>query len=230
MDTKTLTLGIFLLIHLTSCKTNESRQQQELNPTRFAIATNTSEATVTISPSPFITSSLTRTATPTARMIHTPRITATPINEEIQTYDDLRYLLEKLYPMTTCTYNLLAPGAEEMAGEHNLEFIETGIKPDPTRIRISEIADNLDKNRQAFVAGELYVSDYTTEKTFEISWSGRMPNRIIERIIWINNDVLVFFQSTNPWIAQVVAIDFVKQDYIYHSIVYANSPCVTLTP
>ena len=56
-------------------------------------------------------------------------------------------------------------------------FIEVNILPDQNSYWVSEIADNIDKSRQAFVAckpefcqEKLYVKDNETERVYEIDW------------------------------------------------------------
>ena len=118
-----------------------------------------------------------------------------------------------------------------------LEFLDVDIQPDSNVYWISEIADNVDKSRQAFVACEpelcqdkIYVKDFESNNVFEINWEWRMPWRPIQWITWVNDDILVFFQSSNPWFGQIIAVDFIERNNLFAAVVYPDYYCSTPTP
>lgn len=174
--------------------------------------------------------------TTTATWWVTPKITATPVAAIVKTSDDLYNLLKKLYPMYPCIgYNYANSSSPQAIS--NLEFIEVDVQPEPKSYWVSEVADNFEKSRQAFVACEpescqdkIYVKFEQTEKVYEVDWEWRMPWRPIQLVIWINNDILEFFQSSNPEQGQIIVINVEKREYLYTAIVIPDNSCATPTP
>jgi hypothetical protein len=175
-------------------------------------------------------------ATPTATWWMTPKVTATPIAAQLGTSDDLYHLLKKLYPECPCIgYNYANSSSPQAVSK--VEFIEVDIQPDSKLHWISEIADNIEKSLQAFVACEpelcqdkIYIKDEKTQKVYEVNWEWRVPWRPIQWVTWINNDTLAFFQSSNPEQGQIIVINVDKREYLYAAIVFPDYFCTTPTP
>jgi hypothetical protein len=127
--------------------------------------------------------------------------------------------------------------SSSMQSSTELEFIEVDIQPDPKVYWVSEIADNIDKSRQAFVAcdpdfcqDKIYGKDEETEKVYKIDWEWRLSYRPIQWITWINNDTLAFFQSSNPDQGSIIVVNVDKREYLYAGIVFPDYFCTTSTP
>jgi len=188
----------------------------------FALPSKTPEPTLTVSP--------------TATQIFIPKVTATPVTASIGTDDELYLLLKKIYPMCPCVGMNYANTSSENAPSE-LEFIEANIEPDPNHYWVSEIADNISKSHQAFVAcdpgfcqDKIYMADNNTHKVYEINWGWRMPSRPIQWVTWINNDSLAFFQSSNSQQGQIIVVDVNKRKYLFAAIVFPDYFCITRTP
>ncbi|MBN1451066.1 MAG: hypothetical protein JW963_08640 [Anaerolineales bacterium] len=183
------------------------------------------------------TSLLSDTPLPTATVLITPKITATPILATINTDDDLIRLIEQIYLLPCIGFNFAESPPPDVLHVSKLNFIEVDVQPDPNIYWISEIADNADGSRQAFVACEpefcqdkLYIQDDKTEKVYEIDWESRMPWRPIQWVTWINNDILAFLQTSNPDHALLVAVNFDKREVLYEAVVFPDYYCATSTP
>ena len=172
-----------------------------------------------------------------AKVVITPKITATPIVAKISKDGDLEHLVEQLYPMPCIGYNFAKAPLSDVNHASTLNFIEVDIQPDSNKYWISEVADSADGSRQAFVACEpefcqdkLYVSDHQTATVYEIDWEARMPWRPIQWVTWINNDIVAFLQSSNPDHALLLAINFDKREVLYEAVVFPDYYCATSSP
>ena len=134
----------------------------------------------------------------------TPLRTATPMNINRSSIDEITQLFNRLYPMTACRIDLLArplgPVLTETFKAPQPEFIEVNLKTDQDIQNVEEVADNNDKSYQAFVAcnqklcqPKIFVKNLTNGKVYEINWEERFSYRDIQAIIWINHDVLAFY-------------------------------------
>ena len=177
------------------------------------------------------------TPIPTVTFLITPKITATPINASIETDDDLNQLIEQLYPMPCIGFNFAKSTKTDVLHASKLNLIEVDLQPDSKQYWVSEVADNVDQSRRAFVAckpelcqDKIYVQNRKTGIVYEIDWDHRMPWRPIQWITWINNDTLSFLQSSNPDHALIIAINFDKSEVLYEAIVFPDYYCVTSTP
>ena len=118
-----------------------------------------------------------------------------------------------------------------------LKFIEVNIQPDPNKLWVSEIADNLDNSFRAFVACEpdlcnnqIYVKDNKTGKVYDIDWKLKSTWRSIQQVQWVNYSTFVFYQALDLAHGQVVAINFDTKEYIYSAVAYPKSNCPIATP
>ena len=174
---------------------------------------------------------------PTATFqIITPLLTATPI-ASVDIEEDLDHLVRHLYTWwSSCIgYNF----AKETSGNTvlgDLEFVEVNLEPDAQKYWVSEIADNVDESRRAFVLcdpafcqDKIYFVENGTKKVYEISWEARMPWRSIDTITWIDNDILAFHQSISPERSQVVVIDVSEEKYLYYALIFPDYFCSTAT-
>ena len=230
-----LFIAIFLLaILLASCASPISKYQTS--------ATITDTNQIILQPS--VTLAPLGTDTPELPW-PTPQITATAIEVNVNSNDVLNRLFERMYSITACKTDLLTnyfgglPAPVEVSTVRPfVEFIEVNVHSDPYMKLISEIADNDDRSYQAFVACEnsenchpkIFVRSYKIGKVYELNWSERMAWRPIEGIIWIDHSVLAFSQSDSPEMAQVIAVDVEKKDFVYYSVVDYDCPLSTPTP
>ena len=183
---------------------------------------------MTFTPSP------TKMVTPTARTWPTPKVTATALTATINTDGELESLIEQIYPF--CIGQLNDANSSALYAPSHLQFIKSEILLDPEKIWISEVADNLDDTLQAFVACEvelchpqIYVRKSATGEVYEIDWEFRMPWRPINQIIWINNDLLAFYQSANPYAGTIKVISFSKKEYLFSAMVFPDEYCLMPT-
>jgi hypothetical protein len=139
------------------------------------VATQTFSLTSTPTPTPIPKSSNTLTATPAATFYITPRVTATPVTETINTEDDLDKIVRRIYSWwSPCIgYNFAKESSEDSIFIGELTFLEVSIEPHTDKYWVSEIADNFDKSRQAFVLCEqtfcqdkIYFKDNDTQKIY----------------------------------------------------------------
>jgi hypothetical protein len=172
------------------------------------------------------------------------QITATPINVDTKSKDALNRLFARLYSTTACQEDLLAGPLAPLPAQTFVsptpEFIEVHPQSDPYLYMhyFSEIADNVDGRYQAFVACEnnehcypkIFMKDSAIGGVYEINWEGRESWRDIQAIIWISHDVVAFFQSNSPQVAQVLAVDVNKKVFIYYSLIDYDCPLPTQTP
>jgi len=207
--------------------------------TLFVAACQSSKQVFISTETPILTSTplLYDTPTPTTTKLITPKITATPILANINTDDDLKHLVKQLYPFPCIGYNYAKAPVSDVNHASKLNFIEVDIHPDQKQYWVSEIADNIDGNRQAFVAckpelcqDKIYVQDDKSQKVYEIDWEARMPWRPIQWITWINNDTLAFLQSANPDHASIIVINFERKEVLYQAVIYPDYACTTPTP
>jgi len=190
-----------------------------------------------ISPPSTVSANTSVGPTATAILI-TPEVTATPIYEFIGSKDDLERLVRNLYTWwSPCIGQNFAEISPETPLSYSIEFVEVAVQPNPQEYWISEIADNIDKSLQAFVAcdpefcqDKIYVLDIETKKVYEIKWETQFPWRPIESVIWINENILAFYQSINPQRAQIVVVDIDERKYLYHAFVFPDYFCSTITP
>lgn len=164
-------------------------------------------------------------------------ITATPIKQEFASDGELKTLMHQIYPYPCMSYNYANEPLSAVNHASTLAFIEADVQPDPQKYWVSEVADNVDGTRTAFVAcspefcqEKIYVQDNSTKKVFEVDWDARMPWRPIQWITWVNNDTLVFLQSANPDHAMVLAVDFEKREVLFQAVVFPDYACQTVTP
>ena len=206
--------------------------------TLFVAACQSSKQFFIPTETPILTSTpfLFDTPTPTTTKLITPKITATPILANINTDDDLKRLVKQIYPFPCIGYNYAKAPLSDVNHASKLNFIEVDIHPDPKQYWVSEIADNIDGNRQAFVAckpefcqEKIYVQDDKSQKVYEIDWEARMPWRPIQWVTWINNDTLAFLQSANPDHASIVVINFENKEVLYQAAIYPDYACTTPT-
>ena len=176
------------------------------------------------------------TPTPTATVMITPMITATPIVARIDSIADLDHLIHEIYSYPCIGFNFAEfPSADLQPSR--LEFIDTNIQPDSKLYWVSEIADNVDHSRQAFVAcdptlcqDKIYVKVFNTTEEYEINWDARLPWRPIQDVTWINNNILAFFQSANPDHGLIVAVDVDRRKILYEAVVFPDYYCTPFTP
>lgn len=159
-----LVVWIFMGIILVACLPSEAV------PVRTQISLPTETRT------PTSKSLITDTLIPTAIKLITPDITATPITAIVNSDDDMESLIRQIYPEFPCIgYNYAKESSEKPPPK--LDFVEVDIQPDSKLHWISEIAENANNSRQAFVACEpelcqdkIYVKDFKSNKVFEINW------------------------------------------------------------
>jgi hypothetical protein len=174
------------------------------------------------------------TPSPTATWWMTPEITATPLNATIHTNKEMVSVIKSLHPDECIGPNDLKLTSGDVPVPSPVKLIEVDQLPDPNIYYVEEIAVNIDSSRQAVVAcmpdkcvDNVYVKDNKTDKVYEIDW-GRMPWRPIQRLIWINEDILMFGQSSNPHYGAIIAINFAKKEYQYFGM--ASDGCSQSTP
>ena len=214
-----------LSIFLTACQSSA----QVLISTETPSITETPLFTTT----PFLSDTPTQTQT----VLIIPKITATPIIKSFNSDDDLKNLINQIYPFPCIGYNYAKAPLSDVNHASELTFIEVDVQPDPNKYWVSEIADNADGSRQAFVAckpdfcqDKIYVQDKKSQKVYEVDWDARMAWRPIQWITWINDSILVFLQSANPDHAMVLAVDFEKREVLYQAVVFPDYACRTPTP
>lgn len=216
--------AFWFAILLGSC-TSPVGQSQEL-------LTKTSTPVMIVKP--IITPALHSTTTP-EMLQRKPEITATPIHIDVSSKNVLNDRFKSLYFITACKQDLLAGPLEPLPTETfkapKPEFIEVDARSNPYVYSISEIADNDDHSYQAFVACEadnchpkIFLKNSTDGEIYEINWNGRMSWRDIGGVIWINHDVVAFFQSNSPQVGQVLAVDVEKKDFVYYSLIRYDCP------
>ena len=178
-----------------------------------------------------LTPSPTSSFTPTVTFWKAPIVTATPISASITTDEDLENLIEQLYPFCIGV-NILKTSSP--SAPSRLEFIESDVKSNLEGYRILEIADNSNGSLQAFVAckaelcqEQVYVTDNMTGKTYEVDWDYRLPWRPIQRLTWINNDLLAFYQPANPSHGSIKLISYSEKEYLFSAMVLPESYCST---
>jgi len=175
---------------------------------------------------------------PTVTWWVTPQITATPISVTLNENIKIDDVIKQLHPGICTSFNLAieTPQPVDVPPPYTLKFIEVNEQPNPNLYYYEEIADNIDKSRQAFIAckpescqDKVYVKENKTGKVYEIDF-GAMTWRPIQWLTWINNDTLVFAQSSNPHYGLIVAVNLDKKEYQYYGM--ATDECLqnTITP
>ena len=186
-------------------------------PAAIPVSTETALPTTTFTPV---------TPTPTPTWWVTPAVTATPLDLTLTTKGKIDSIIEQLHPGICTGINLaaLTPPPRDVPPPPALTLTEIEVSPNPESHYVSEIADNLDKSRQAFIACDpekcvdvLYIKESKTGKVYEINF-GIMPWRPIQWLTWINKDALVVAQSSNPHYGLMAIIDFNKQEYVYYGM------------
>ena len=129
-----------LSIFLTACQSSA----------QVLISTETPSITETLlfTTTPFLSDTPTQTQT----VLIIPKITATPIIKSFNSDDDLKNLINQIYPFPCIGYNYAKAPLSDVNHASELTFIEVDVQPDPNKYWVSEIADNADGSRQAFVA------------------------------------------------------------------------------
>ena len=183
-----------------------------------------STSTATIMPSQTFT---VIASTPTATWWLTPQITATPMNLAINTDDEIIGMLQKIHPHECFGQNETDPTS--------LKFNEINEMPDSSVYYVEEVADNINNSRRAIVAcvpdkcvDFVYVKDNVTGNVYQIDWGGRMDWRPIQRLIWIDQDVLLFDQSANPHFGHIFVIDVAQKEFKYFGM--SSDRCLQSTP
>lgn len=176
------------------------------------------------------------TPSPTSTMWTTPQVTATPIYLSFSdTGDKLESMIGRMYYELCIGQNEV--GSSDDWNSSSLKFIETDIQPDLNKYWVSEIANNLDNSLEAFVACEpnscsnqIYIKNNKTGEVFEVDWKLKDSWLPIQKVIWINYDTFMFFQSLDSTHGQIVAINFDKKEYRYSATAYPKSNCPIATP
>jgi len=154
----------------------------------------------------------------------TPKMTATPLNFNLEEVDAVRTLIHQFHPGICSGLNLarLTPPPEDWMLPARLTFTEVAAAPDPQAWIIIEIADNLDGSRQALIACRpdhcvdvIYVRDNTTGEIQMVDFEA-MSWRPIQWLIWLNPDTFLVAQSANPHQGLFVAINVRTQSYEYY--------------
>jgi hypothetical protein len=166
----------------------------------------------------------------TATWWMTPQITATPMNLATNTDDEVVGILQKIHPYECFGQNEIDPTSLS-----SLKFNEINELPDSSVYYVEEIADNVNNSRKAIVAcmpdkcvDYVYVKDNVTSKAYQIDWGGRMDWRPIQRLIWIDQDVLLFDQSANPHFGYILVIDVAQKEFKYFGM--SSDQCLQSTP
>lgn len=172
-------------------------------------------------------------------LIQTPVITSTPIVAKISTAKDLNFVIQhQIYPYPCFGDNFAKAPLTDANHASKLNFVEVNVQLDSNKYLVEEIAENASGNQKAWVAcndadhceDKLYVQEYKSEKVYEITWEGQMLWRPIQRITWINNDILTLLQSANPDQFLVMAINFAKREVLYEGIIFPENACAISTP
>lgn len=225
---------LFCIVVLVSCNSFSNNINNGVTKTS---ASDFNSMTPSTSPS------TTESFTPekTLEVWPSPIVTATPINIDIDSKEAIEHLFDRIYFMTACKTNLLAGSYGLIPTESFVspkpEFIEVNPQSNPDMQYVNEMADNEDKSYHAFVAcnrelcqPKIYVEKISDGKVYEINWKERMPWRDIQAIVWIDHDVLAFYQSNSPYVSQVLAVDVEKKNFVYFSLVQYNCPLPSQTP
>ena len=210
------------IIILTACQSVTPAPGPTENPSTITVPALTS------------TLSLSNVPSPTATWWQTPEITATPLNAAIHTDKEMVSVIKSLHPDECLGPNDIKRTSGAVPIPSALKLFEVDQLPDPTKYYVEEIAVNIDGSRRAVVAclpdkcvDDVFVKDNKTDKVYELDW-GRMPWRPIQRLIWINEDILMFGQSSNPHYGAIVAINFASKEYQYFGM--ASDGCSQSTP
>jgi hypothetical protein len=168
--------------------------------------------------------------TPTATWWITPQITATPMNLPTNTDDEMIGILQKTHSNECFGQNEI-----DQRSPSSLKFNEINELPDSSVYYVEEIADNINNSRKAIVAcmpdkcvAYVYVKDNVTSKVYQIDWGGRINWRPIQRLIWIDQDVLLFDQSANPHFGHILVIDVAQKEFKYFGM--SSEQCLQSTP
>jgi hypothetical protein len=217
-------LFILLILNIVGCA--QSNLAMAPTPTLYMQPTK-SVATATLNPSP------TSLSTSTVRKV-TPYMGATPISAQIKTSTDLDNIMWQLFPMLCNKHNILleTPVPIDAHPPTILSINQVESLPDPNLYWVSAIADSVDKNRRAYIAGKqgfaeniILVKDNNTNKVFEIHYE-ILSGRWVERLRWINNDILIFFQSGSPHMGFIYAVNIDQNKYEYFG--FDSLQCQTL--
>jgi hypothetical protein len=155
-----------------------------------------------------------------------PIITSTPFNFLLDSDKEISDRIKQLYSISCLGPDLstITPPSD-VPVPTELQILEVDIAPDTSNYWIFEIADNYEKNYQAFIAckpdncqKKLYVSEIEVNRVYEIDWGPDLP-RGIEHIVWINNAVFAFYQSSSPNYGRIIAINFEEKKYVYFAVV-----------
>lgn len=171
------------------------------------------------------------TVAPTQDIYPTPMITATPITST----DDISVLLQNPFGWP-CIGNNIVERPSDIYTPANVEFIPSNIEPDSQKYWISELADSADKSQQAYVGcapefcqQKVYVKD-SQSNIYEVNWDKRLPWRSIQRIVWIYNNTLAFYQSASPSYGEILAVNTQTRELVYEASVFPDFSCLTPTP
>jgi hypothetical protein len=195
-------------------------------PATISIPTETAIPSQTFTPVP---------PTPTPTWWVTPAVTATPLNLVLSTKGEIDSVIEQLHYGICTGSNLaiLTPPPIDVPPPSKLKFTEMETPPNQNSYYVSEVADNIDNSRQAFIACEpekcvdnVYVKDNKTGKVFEI-YFGAQTQRPLQWLAWVNKDTFIIAQSSNPHYGLFVAINFDKQQYEYYGMAYECLPTPT---
>jgi hypothetical protein len=164
----------------------------------------------------------------------TPIVTATPVLSAPET-SEVEGLMARMYYEFCVGQNEV--GLSTTWDSSNLRLVESGMQPDSSKYWISEIADNVENTREAFVAckpescqNQIYIKDNRLNKVYEIDWSRKTLGLPIQKMLWINNDILTFVQTSDSTHRQIIMIDVLRQKYLFSAVIYPKSNCPIATP
>jgi hypothetical protein len=163
----------------------------------------------------------------------TPVITATPITQEANTRDVSQTMHDIFKENPACkSYDAMN------AKQDILEFFDVNEQVGFDRLIIQEIADSAHNKFRAYIVTDpieqlsnceagcfperIYIKDFTKGEVRGINWNGYMPGRITYKLIWIEDNILAFQQTVNPYNYETIAVDINQQIIIYRSLASCN--------
>lgn len=149
--------------------------------------------------------------------------TATPIKFTQTSDEDVKAKVFEIFNLSkNCSQDILSTN-DGRYEKPILKITNSNIDLSSENFAIIESAYNFSHNIRSIIACDkekcqpkLILENQENNRLTEINWKGQIPSRPIGRLMWLNDNILIFVQQNGPAAAIIAAIDIKENRFIVY--------------